>query len=646
MTDAPAIVTQGLRKEYGRTPAVRGLNLSVRRGEIFGLVGPDGAGKTTTIQMLCTLSLPSGGNASVLGMDTVKQADAVRPHIGYMSEHFTLYSTLTVAENLDFFARLRRIPAEEADARKAELLRFSRLTEFQDRLAEQLSGGMQKKLALCCTLIHHPQVIFLDEPTTGVDPVSRQDFWRILTRFLAEGVTVFVSTPYLDEAERFNRVALIHDGEVIACASPQQLKRDLRGELLEIKAEPAHRAVTVISGIAPRSVNIFGNAIHVLVDSADEELPRLKALLDRGGIRLTSIRRIPPSLEDVFVDLMVTRQQEPVSTTGLPRVETQPPVAGRPDGDAISAVDLTRRFGNFTAVDRVSFSVKRGEIFGFLGPNGSGKTTTIRMLCGLLLPTSGTAIVLGNDMSRSADAVRPRIGYMSQRFSLLRDLSVEENIDLYGRLYGLSHAQRKERKTWVLEMAGLRGREKALARSLSGGWKQRLALGCAVIHNPEVLFLDEPTAGVDPLSRRFFWQFILELAQQGTSILVTTHYMDEAEHCNRLALMYQGELIAMGTPLELKTRAVRGEMVEIATSDFSRAIDLLSVQPDYRQPRFFGDRIHMAVNSAAEASPAIKRILEDAGIGVQYISPVAFTLEDVFVSLIEEQEARHPLKGA
>jgi len=632
------IEAKNLEKRYGEVLAVRGLDLSVQRGEIFGLVGPDGAGKTTTIQMLCTLLLPSAGEARILGMDTVKQSREIKERIGYMSERFTLYPTLTVSENLDFFARLRGMPREVSEPRKKELLRFCRLEQFQGRHAEHLSGGMQKKLALACSLIHQPEVIFLDEPTTGVDPVSRRDFWRIISRFLSQGITVLVSTPYLDEAERFSRVVLIHQGQIIACDTPQNLKAQMAGELLEIRAKPSRKAMAVLRQASPLNIpQLFGDIIHILVDEAEKRSSEMKDLLEQKGVKIEEIRRIVPGLEDVFVTRLAGIDKGPAPLSSANLVDTLIKESDRSD-ITIKATDLTKRFGDFTAVDRVNFEIKRGEIFGLLGPNGSGKTTTIRMITGLLTPTSGSAFVLGRDMTKEADKARASMGYMSQKFSLFPSLTVEETIKFYAGLYGLPSSSLEERKKWVLDMAGLRGKEKAMTQELSGGWRQRLALGCTIIHRPEVIFLDEPTSGVDPLSRRFFWELIHELADKGTTIFITTHYMDEAEHCHRLGLIYQGKLIALGSPLQLKTDRVKGELVEVVTSDFARALELLSADPRYHQVSLFGSAIHVVVDKATAASPEIERLLEASNVAVHSISRIPFTMEDVFISLVEEQE--------
>ena len=633
------IEAKGLQKQYDTVHAVRGLDLRVERGEIFGLVGADGAGKTTTIRMLCTLTLPSGGEAKVLGMDIVKESERIKERIGYMSERFNLYPTLSAEENLDFFARLRSLPREVREQRKSELLKFCRLEPFRTRHAEHLSGGMQKKLALACSLIHEPEVIFLDEPTTGVDPISRRDFWKIISGFLARGITILVSTPYLDEAERFNRVALIHHGQIIACDTPQNLKAELTDELLVVRAHPLRKSVSVLKQIASTGApHLFGDTIHVMVKEAKRQIPEIKSALEQQSIKVEDISQITPSLEDVFVTRLTGLEETPTGhpVNNVPNSITE---QTRRSDVPVRVSDLTRKFDDFTAVDHVNFEVRRGEIFGLLGPNGSGKTTTIRMITGLLEPTSGAVSVLNHDMAKEADKAQARIGYMSQKFSLFSDLSVVENITFYGKLYGLTASRLQERKAWVLEMAGLKGKEKVLPRALSGGWKQRLALGCTIIHSPEVIFLDEPTAGVDPLSRRSFWELIQELADRGTTIFITTHYMDEAEHCHRLGLMYQGKLIAIGSPLQLKTGSVKGELIEIVSSDFAKTLELLSADSRYRQASLFGSAVHVVVDDAAIASPKIRSLLESARVTLHGINRIPFNMEDVFIALMEEQNA-------
>jgi len=640
--NTPAIEASGLQKKYDGVLAVSGLDLRVERGEMFGLVGADGAGKTTAIRMLCTLVLPSAGQARVLGMDTVRDAARIKEKIGYVSERFNLYPTLTAEENLTFFAKLRNISPEVSEKRQKELLHFCRLEPFRKRHAEHLSGGMQKKLALACSLIHEPEVIFLDEPTTGVDPVSRRDFWRIIADFLARGITVLVSTPYLDEAERFNRIAFMHQGQIIACDTPQNLKTQLPGELLEIRTRQASKAVTVLPQ-APfvQTAQVFGDTVHVMVDRGEERRAEINRLLKENSVSVIDLQPISPGLEDVFVTRLAGLGERP---KGLSAAGNSVDITVKESdqlGAAIQVTDLSKKFGDFTAVDRVSFSIGRGEIFGLLGPNGSGKTTTIRMITGLLQPTGGNALVLGGDMSKMAHMVQARIGYMSQKFSLFNDLTVEENINFYGNLYTLPAALLRERKQWVLNMSGLRGKEKTLARELAGGWKQRLALGCTIIHRPEVVFLDEPTAGVDPLSRRAFWELIQQMSARGTTIFITTHYMDEAEHCHRLGLMYQGRLIALGSPRQLKTEPVKGELLEVASSDYAQALVLLSADARYHQVSLFGSAIHVVVDEASAASRQIKGLLESSGVAIHRIKRIPFSLEDVFISLMEAQERNH-----
>ncbi len=640
--NTPAIEASGLQKKYDNVLAVSGLDLRIERGEMFGLVGADGAGKSTTIRMLCTLVLPSAGEARILGMDTVKQAGNIKEKIGYVAERFNLYPTLTVEENLSFFARLRNLPREVSEKRMKELLQFCRLEPFRKRQAQHLSGGMQKKLALACSLIHEPEVVFLDEPTTGVDPVSRRDFWRIIADFLTRGITVLVSTPYLDEAERFHRIAFMHKGQIIACDTPQNLKAQLAGELLEIRTRQINEAVTVLARASfVQTAQVFGDTVHVMVDRAEKRRAEINRLLKEHSISVIDLRRISAGLEDVFVTQLTGLEDKQKSRTAA---ENSVATVLKEDSQyetAIEVTDLSKKFGDFTAVDRVSFNIARGEIFGLLGPNGSGKTTIIRMITGLLKSTEGKAFVLGGDMSLMADIVQSRIGYMSQKFSLFNDLTVEENITFYGNLYSLPAESLRERKSWVLKMAGLSGKEKTLAGELAGGWKQRLALGCAIIHSPEVVFLDEPTAGVDPLSRRAFWELIQELSTRGTTIFITTHYMDEAEHCHRLGLMYQGKLIALGSPHQLKTEQVKGELVEVITSDYARSLAALSTDARYHQISLFGSAIHVIVDEASTATPEIKRLLESRGVAVNSINRVLFSMEDVFISLMEAQEMNH-----
>ncbi|NIV73568.1 MAG: ATP-binding cassette domain-containing protein, partial [Gammaproteobacteria bacterium] len=549
---APVVETRELTRRFGELVAVDGVDLEVRPGEVFGLIGPNGAGKTTLLQILATLLEPTGGRATVLGCDVAREAERLRPRIGYVSQSFTLYGSLSVAENLDFFADLYGVPPGAREARKAELLTWSRLAPFRERRAAQLSGGMQKKLHLCCTLIHEPELLLLDEPTTGVDPVSRRELWEILYDLLGRGLALMAGTPYMDEAERCHRVAVMHRGRILRCDTPEALRAAVPERAWELSgADPAElERLLTAAGVHTR-VHRVGERSRLLVPGGLDMAAALRAGREPGEALAPALRRVPLGMEDVFVSLVghtaagtpVPRQPPPFST---PRTKSSP---------AVILEGLTRTFGDFVAVDRVSLTVSRGDVFGFLGPNGSGKTTTIRMLCGLLAPTAGRGRVLGHDVLRERSRIKARIGYMSQRFSLYDDLSVAQNLEFFGGGYGLRGERLAERRGWALEMTGLRGGEKRLARELSGGVKQRLALGCALLHEPEIVFLDEPTAGVDPASRRDFWDLIGNLAATGVTVFVTTHYLDEAENCHRLGLIHRGRLVAAGTPRELRERA-------------------------------------------------------------------------------------------
>ncbi|MGK7312508.1 MAG: ATP-binding cassette domain-containing protein, partial [Candidatus Longimicrobiales bacterium M2_2A_002] len=423
-SDRPAgvtIRTRDLARRYGELTAVQDLSLDIPRGEIFGIVGPDGAGKTTLIQMLCGILTPSAGSASVLGFDAVREADRIAERVGYMSQEFSLYGGLTVAENIEFFADIHGVSRTARRDRADRLLHFSRLSPFQDRLARNLSGGMKKKLALTTMLIHTPDVLFLDEPTTGVDPLSRRDFWEIVFDFAGAGTTVVVATPYMDEAERCGRVAFMHEGRLLDVDTPDGLKAKLGGHMADIRTADQLHALDVLRGDPEvRDAQVFGRSIHALLDSR-EAYRAVEGRLRASGIQVDTARCVEPGLEDVFVSILAG------SSTG-PAITPPPAVPETEHGAAIDVDGLTRRFGDFVAVDDVSFAVERGEVFGFLGPNGSGKSTTIRMLTGILPPDAGTARVAGLDIRRDLHRIRPLLGYMSQKFSLYDDLTAEENL--------------------------------------------------------------------------------------------------------------------------------------------------------------------------------------------------------------------------
>ncbi len=639
LSEVCAVETHGLTKRYRQLTAVAGLDLRVRPGELFGLVGPDGADKTTTIQMLCGILDPTEGRATVAGFDTVRESDRLANHIGYMSQDFSLYANLTVRENLELFSNLFRVPEDERRERIERLLRFSRLGPFLDRRASQLSGGMKKKLALCTVLIHSPQILFLDEPTTAVDPLSRRELWRLLYDFIRGGATVFVSTPYMDEAERCDRIALMHQGRLLACDSPRQLRAQLGLEVLEIGARSPKAVISLLKqDPLLRGVELFGDRVHVLVESATEHLDRLQKSLTAEGVEVHQMGVAEPRLEDVFISK--TSAADTPSAVAYRPARHQAQESAEEPGAAVVVERLTKRFNGFTAVNRISFRVSPGEIFAFLGPNGSGKTTTIRMLTGRLAPSEGQATVLGCDVTRQPELVKPRIGYMSQLFSLYTDLTVGENLDFFAGAYGLSSAAAASRKRWVLEMAGLAGRDSMRTSELSTGWKQRLALGCAVMHDPKIVFLDEPTSGVDPVSRRRFWDLIYSLSAAGMTVFVTTHYMDEAEHAHRVAIMHDGRLLGLASPQLLKRRMRAGDMIEIRSSHPVEVAEALEGEPFVLQVSLYGATVRALVDDAERDLPPLRKLLGSRGLEPDTIQPASLSLEDIFVAFVRMHEQR------
>ena len=628
-----AIVADRIGKRFGDTVAVAELSCEVAPGEIFGLVGPDGAGKTTTLRMLATIITPDSGKATVAGFDTGAEAEKVKDRLAYMSQRFGLYPDLTVGENINFYADLYGMSRRGRQERVAELLDFSHMRPFIERRAGDLSGGMKQKLQLVCALIHTPEVLLLDEPTNGVDPVSRRDFWRILHRLRGEGVAILLSTAYLDEAERCDRIALIDHGRVLATGSPDEVKQTMTRRIVAVRS-PAARSLLPLLRQLPMafSATLFGDTVHLSCENgcADE----ISRQLDAADLPWDDIRDIPPSLEDVFVGFL--GEGEEAREDPVLRGEATPHSDG---GTAVEVSHLTRRFGGFTAVGDLSFSVRRGEIFGFLGPNGAGKSTTIRMLCGLLAPSEGGGTVGGYDVAREAEMIKRHIGYMSQKFSLYEDLTVTENIDFYGGIYGLAGKKLEERRDWALAMAGLGEHRDRLTRILSGGWKQRLALACAILHEPPIIFLDEPTSGVDPLSRRRFWDLIHALAGRGITVFVTTHYMEEAEYCDRLALIYGGKMIAIGSPQSLKTEAMHDAILDLRCADAQALLQPARQLSAIRDATLFGAGLHLVAKDAAEAERQVGALLAAQNVPGT-LERVVPTMEDVFISLIEAVDRR------
>ena len=558
-----AVVVRNLSKSFGkgaaRRDALKNVSLQLPVGSMTALIGPDGAGKTTLLRLLAGILTPVTGEIYVLDHPLPKEALALQSQIGYMPQRFGLYEDLTVEENLTLFADLHGIPHETREGRFAELLTMTALGPFRKRLAGQLSGGMKQKLGLACTLIHPPQLLLLDEASVGVDPISRRELWSIIQQQVADQkVTVLLSTAYMDEAERCDHVILLHEGEILAQGNPAQLAAPLQGHAFVLEDVPAasrelQAKIAQLPGVVDTVIQ--GDGLRIVMQEP------LQPVLQNDLAAYGTPKAVPARLEDAFVSLLFSR----TARHSIPL----PPRPDTIDGHAAVVVvkDLFRYFGDFAAVNNVSFSVRKGEIFGLLGTNGAGKSTTFRMLCGLLPSSSGTLSVAGVDLRTASAEARARIGYVSQKFSLYGTLSVQQNLSFFSAAYGLESRRRKERMAWALEELELKEYTAMNAGDLPLGYKQRLALACALMHEPSILFLDEPTSGVDPLARREFWARVNALAEGGTTCLVTTHFMEEAEYCDHLVLMSQGEILAQGTPSEIKAKIRRADQPNPSMED-------------------------------------------------------------------------------
>ena len=539
MSSPDPIVAKGLGRQFGDNVVIEPLDVSVDRGQRVGIVGADGAGKTTLLQMLAGILDPTVGECRVLGFDTRREAKQVAARIGYMSQGFTLYDRLSVKENLSFAARIRDVPDELYRERSERLLSMSGLGRFTDRPAAKLSGGMQKKLSLCTNLVHEPELLILDEPGLGVDPLSRRHLWTMLDRFRSQGLTMVVATSYMDEAERCDRILLLEQGRVLADGSLEELLRPAAGRVFTVNAGDTGRGLRELSGILAQidsvhSVQWLPDHLR-LVMNADIAENQLAELLPEG----THLAAAEPRLEDLFV----LRTDRRAGEQQFPELARQD--RGKEEG--LVATGLSVRFGHFKAVDRVSFEAPSGELLALLGPNGAGKTTLIRALCGLVAIDEGNARVAGVSSGGGSTALRRQIGYMSQRFSLYLELTPWENLRFFANAYGLAGGAARAAIDWAREVTGLTDIPDKLTGDLSSALRQRLALACSLLHRPRVLFLDEPTSGVDPVARYLFWRVIRELAASGMTVLVTTHYLEEAAYCDRLALMLDGRLLAHGS---------------------------------------------------------------------------------------------------
>ncbi|WP_409295011.1 ATP-binding cassette domain-containing protein [Pseudomonas sp. KCJK8670] len=552
--EAKAVARRFLVKASGQAvQALHGLDLTLRKGTLTALVGPDGAGKTTFLRLVAGLLQADSGELNVLGVDVKAHPQKVQDLISYMPQRFGLYEDLSVQENLDLYADLHGVGANLRRQRFERLLAMTDLTHFTRRPAGKLSGGMKQKLGLACTLVRSPQLLLLDEPTVGVDPLSRRELWEIVQQLVREeNLSVLLSTSYLDEAERCSEVYMLHQGELLAQGMPQDIRRHADG-LCYLATPPAGQPARTLQA------RLLGNT-HTIIDAVpqsgevrfmrqpDADQQTLDTLL--GG---APVRPVEARLEDGFMFLL--RARSDAEHVDMETLKTSAPSDPQSSEPAIEVKDLVRTFGDFTAVASTSFSVRRGEIFGLLGPNGAGKTTTFRMLCGLLPASSGSLQVAGVNLRHARAKARRRVGYVSQKFSLYGNLSVRENLEFFGGAYGLPGKQLQRRMDEVAQQFDLSGHESDPSGQLPGGFKQRLAMAVGLLHEPEILFLDEPTSGADPLARRGFWQRITALAAAGTTIIITTHFMEEAEYCDRIVIQDAGKLIAMGTPQEVREQA-------------------------------------------------------------------------------------------
>ncbi|PLX67321.1 MAG: ABC transporter ATP-binding protein [Denitrovibrio sp.] len=621
-----AVDARSLSKSFKSLKAVDKITLQVKTGEIYGVIGPDGAGKTTLLRMLTGILTPDSGESLICGYSSQINNREVKNHLAYMSQKFGLYSDLTVYENIRLYADLYGVAKATRDEQIDKLLDFSYMRPFKNRRAGKLSGGMKQKLQLICALIHKPQVLLLDEPTNGVDPVSRRDFWRILYDLVSEGVTIVVSTAYLDEAERCSRIGLMNNGIIVAEGSPQEVIEKSDMTIGSIKTDNnKHNLKTVQQLLPDNNVHLLGDRIRFTSD--DIKSISIKLNKSFQGIAITEE---PPMLEDIFMSFQEARDNTDVLSLVSQGIENK-------SGSSVTTKKITKRFGDFTAVNSIDLDVKYGEIYGFLGPNGAGKSTTIKMLCGLLTPSSGQGMVGGFDVTKKPEKIKENIGYMSQKFSLYEDLRIYENIDFYGGIYGLQGKQLAKRRDWALELSGLTERKKEMTSNLAGGWRQRLALACSILHSPSIVFLDEPTSGADPASRRLFWDIINRLAGSGVTVFVSTHYMEEAEYCDRLAMIFRGNMIAHGTPQELKENYMRDDIINIRVAEPQKHMNTLANINSINNVALFGAGLHVRTNDTNSSLNSINDYFTSNGAKAK-TSLIQPSMEDVFVSLIDSAE--------
>lgn len=639
------IQVDNLLKRYkDGTEALKNLSLEVQPGELFGLVGPDGAGKSTALKILAGLMDPTSGNLKVLNA----RPGEARRYIGYVAQGGALYPELSIDENLKYEAGMHGVSDKDFARLRETHLKNMGLLQFADRIASQLSGGMKQKLALCCALVTQPKVIFLDEPTTGLDPISRRELWQALAVLGQEGVTAVVATPFLDEAERCHRVALMYDGAVHELGKPSELKKALGLSRLEFSVKNDIETVKALGSLSfEQSDNIvdicpFGDRLEVLCKDLRAGKEELGIALAKANIQVKDVRESSPNLENVFITKLKELTNKEVRNVPFPSIREQ--FRSGKDAVALKAEKLNKVFGKFKAVDNVDLELKYGEIFGLLGANGAGKTTTIKMLCRLLKPTSGTVTILGDSSDHRSKNMRKRIGYMSQKFTLYDNLTVRENLEFYAGIYEIPLELRQRQIDWVIDACELDEIKDSLVRKLPLGWKQRIAFGAAVMHEPEIIFLDEPTAGVDPLARRQLWKLIRDFAANGAVVLVTTHYLDEAEFCNRMAFMATSQIVAQGSPQELREMP-EGELFEIKTDDAQAAFQALSERLDHWRVSIFGSNLHVLLDQSEAELEDVKSILKSAECSVESIKPIPFSLEDAFIDIVQHRGKRSSKRG-
>ena len=544
------ISIDSLKKTFinGKIVALDCLNVKLHSGKIIGLIGPDGAGKTTLIRIMAGLLKPTEGCVNIFGKDTIKDSTQIHNLLSYMPQKFGLYEDLTVLQNLNLYSDINNVLKEERQKKYDELLKFTDLTQFTKRLAGDLSGGMKQKLGLACTLLRKPDLLLLDEPSVGVDPLSRRELWTMVSNLKEQEISILWSTSYLDEAEKCEEVIVLNEGEMLYFGSPKELTEKMGERTYQVKNITEDRRHVLRKILKDENVIdgvIQGSFIRIVLKK-DATLPDI-AKYNPG--KEATLEQVKPRFEDAFMDLLGggPKEESPLIKL-IPKIEND-------NKPIIEVKGLVKKFNQFTAVNNINFSVYRGEIFGLLGPNGAGKSTTFKMLCGLLKPTEGDAIIDGLSVKDVQNLARSKLGYMAQKFSLYSSMTVLQNLNFYSGIYPIDLSIRNDVIKQMIETFNFKEYVNMKAADLPLGYKQRLSLSCAIMHHPEVLFLDEPTSGVDPLTRREFWNHINGMVEKGVGVVITTHFMDEAEYCDRIALVNRGEIIQIGSPDELKKSA-------------------------------------------------------------------------------------------